>query len=165
MPTNTYTALATITLGGTDSEVVFASIPATYRDLVLVVGNMTATSANTFYVQLNGDTASNYSWVTAWGPGSGSGGSASLTNNGALVGGYTGVSTSTGQTTIIQLMDYSATNKHKTFLSRHNNSAGEVSMSAARWASNTAVNQVNLKILPSGSFNSGSTFSLYGIAG
>ena len=163
MPTNTYTALATLTLTGTDTEVVFASVPNSYRDLVLVVGNMTATAANTFYVQLNGDTASNYSWVTAWGTGSGTG-SATLTNNGALVGGYTGVSTSTGQTTIIQLMDYSATDKHKTVLSRHNNSAGEVSMTASRWANTAAVTQVNLKILPSGSFNSGSTFSLYGIA-
>lgn len=163
MPTNTYTALATITLGGTDSEISFASIPATYRDLIVVVGNMTATAANTFYVQLNGDTASNYSWVTTWGTGSGTG-SDSLTNNGAIVGGYTGLSTSTGQTTIIQLMDYSASNKHKVVLSRHNNSAGEVSMSVSRWANTAAVNQVNLKILPSGSFKSGSTFSLFGIA-
>jgi hypothetical protein len=155
--------LATITLTGTDSEIVFASIPATFKDLILVVGSMTSTAANTFYLQMNGDTSSNYSWVTAWGTGSGTG-SASLTNNGNLIGGYTGVSTSTGQTTIVQLMDYSATDKHKAVLARHNNSAGEVSMSTSRWANTAAVNQINLKILPSGSFNSGTTFSLYGVA-
>jgi hypothetical protein len=60
-------------------------------------------------------------------------------------------------------MDYSATDKHKTVLARHNNSAGEVSMSAGRWASNTAINSISLKVLPSGSFNSGATFSLYGV--
>jgi len=162
MPTNTYTALATITLTGTDSEIVFTSIPNSFRDLILVVGNMTSTAANTFYLQANGDTASNYSWVTAWGTGSVTG-SATLTNNGALIGAYTGLSTSTGQTTIVQLMDYSATDKHKTILARHNNSAGEVSMTASRWANTAAITSIALKILPSGSFNSGSTFSLYGV--
>jgi hypothetical protein len=124
---------------------------------------MTATAANTFYLQANSDGGSNYSWVTAWGVGSGSGGSATLTNNGALIGAYTGLSTSTAQTTVVQLMDYSATDKHKTILARHNNSAGEVSMSASRWASNTAINSISLKVLPSGSFQSGSTFSLFGV--
>jgi hypothetical protein len=162
MPTNTYTPLATITLGSTTSTVTFSSIPSTYRDLILVVGNMTATAANTFYLQANGDTASNYSWVAAWGDGSTTG-SASLTNTGALIGGYIGLSTSTRQTTLVQLMDYSASDKQKTILSRHNNSAGEVSMNAARWANNTAINSITLKILPSGSFNSGASFSLFGV--
>lgn len=162
MPTNTYTPLATITLGSTTSTVTFSSIPATYRDLVLVVANMSATAANTFYLQANGDTASNYSWEVTWGSGSTTGSDA-LTNNGALLGGYIGLSTSTGQTTLVQLMDYSATNKHKTFLSRHSNSAGEVAMSASRWANTTAINSITLKVLPSGSFNSGATFSLFGV--
>jgi hypothetical protein len=36
MPTSTYVALATTTLGATAASVTFSSIPATYRDLLLV---------------------------------------------------------------------------------------------------------------------------------
>jgi hypothetical protein len=162
MPTNTYTPLATVTLTGSDSEIVFASIPTGYRDLILIVGNMTSTAANTFYLQTNGDTASNYSWVAAWGTGSGTG-SASGTGTGILIGGYTGLSTSTGQTTLVQLMDYSSSDKHKTVLARHNNSASEVLMSSGRWANTGAITSISLKVLPSGSFQTGSTFSLYGV--
>ena len=36
MPTPTYTPLATVTLGTSAASVTFSSIPATYRDLILI---------------------------------------------------------------------------------------------------------------------------------
>jgi hypothetical protein len=59
-------------------------------------------------------------------------------------------------------MDYSATDKHKTVLIRHNYTNSIVSMAAGRWASTAAVHTVALT-KTSLSFASGSVISLYGI--
>lgn len=155
MPTNTYTPLATITLTGTDSEIVFASIPNTYRDLILIC-SATASSGQDISIKLNND-ASNYSRVYAYGPGSGSGASGADSSNGF------GVVRTAASNTVLQIMDYSATDKHKTILSRLNG-AGDygVAMIAGRWASTTAVNQVTAYVT-SGTFSVGSSFALYGV--
>ena len=60
-------------------------------------------------------------------------------------------------------MDYSATDKHKTMLSRGGSSSFGVGMNAGRWANTSAVTSV-LVIGQSGlDFAAGSTFYLYGI--
>jgi hypothetical protein len=164
MPTPTYTALANITLGSSASSVTFSSIPATYRDLVLVINGSNTANA-TLQSQFNGDTASNYTVVDAFGSGSSPSSSTSgantamnLTQNGAIGAGRVAF--------VVQFMDYSATDKHKTVLVRKNmdgSSFPGVGMVAGRWASTSALNSIRLA--PSGgSFTSGSTFSLYGIA-
>ncbi len=62
MPTATYIALANLTLTGTDAEVSFASIPATFRDLV-VITNVDGSTQTEMFVRLNGDTGNNYNTV------------------------------------------------------------------------------------------------------
>jgi hypothetical protein len=62
---------------------------------------------------------------------------------------------------IFQIMDYSATDKHKTTLGRVNRSNGIALAGASRWASNTAVSSL-VVTLSANSFSIGSTFSLYG---
>jgi hypothetical protein len=62
---------------------------------------------------------------------------------------------------VTQIMDYSATDKHKTVLDRWNRPSAFVFATAGRWADNTAVNTVRL--VPTGTFSVGSTFSLYGV--
>jgi hypothetical protein len=158
MPTPTYTSLATITLGSSASSVTFSSIPATYRDLVLVV-NGTLTDNTNIRVRFNGDTGSNYSFVYAGGTSSGPE-SAALTFAFALVGDF-----GTSQSTVIgQIMDYSATDKHKTVLGRGNRFSTEaVQMTANRWANTSAI--TSIVVFPGlGSMNTGTTLSLYGIA-
>jgi hypothetical protein len=60
-------------------------------------------------------------------------------------------------------MDYSATDKHKTILSRAN-VAGTFTMAlAGRWANTSAINQVSI-FRTGQTFSSGSVLSLYGIA-
>ena len=49
-PVSTYVALATTTLGATASSVTFSSIPATYRDLVLVTNAQTTTALGDYYI-------------------------------------------------------------------------------------------------------------------
>jgi hypothetical protein len=154
MPTPTYTPLATITLASTDSEIVFTSIPATYRDLVLVVGGK-ATSAGAFNVILNNDTG-NGSRVFALGNGSTTSSSTAATLAVLEMG-------SDETTGIVHIMDYSATDKHKTLLARGGSAGGVTIMMAGRWASTSAVNSIKLN-RGSSSFAVGTTLSLYAIA-
>jgi len=85
-----------------------------------------------------------------------------------FVSGYNyGVATS-GAFTIAQgsIMDYSATDKHKSTLIRsrssRDNGDTDTTAGAGRWANTNAVNQIKF-YLTSGSFAAGSTFSLYGV--
>jgi hypothetical protein len=72
MPTPTYKALATVTLGSSAATVTFGSIPAIYRDLVVVFnGGVVGTSNVNIFVAYNLDTTNaNYSAVQMSGTGS-----------------------------------------------------------------------------------------------
>lgn len=159
MPTNTYTALATVTLGGSDADITFASIPGTYRDLILVVEGTSNVSSNAF-LRFNGDTTTaNYSNVFANGNGSTT--SSSSNADGSYIGGIYGSNRSIN---FIQIMDYSATDKHKTRLSRMSVQGSEINMVASRWANTAAVTSMTFTLL-SNTMASGTTLSLYGIVG
>jgi hypothetical protein len=155
MPTPTYTALATVTIGTAVSSVTFSSIPATYRDLI-VVFNGTVSTANDYYLTLNGDT-SNYSMVRMLGTGSATSSMSASTRE-------VGVAYTTQGNIITQIMDYSATDKHKTTLSRSNYPDQNLLAYASRWASTAAVTSVGFTIQGGHNFQTGATFSLYAIA-
>ena len=158
MPTNTYTALATLTLTGTDTEISFASIPATYRDLVLVA-DATSDANSGLYLRFNGDTGSNYYTVGAYGNGS-----SAISFSQTLAFTNANFISSGRGTNIMQLMDYSATDKQKTMLARASYAGNQAQMAAARWASTSAITSVSLFMDGGRTFQIGSTFSLYGIA-
>jgi hypothetical protein len=150
-------ALANITLGSAAATVTFSSIPATYRDLRLVISGSGASASGLHYLQINADTASNYSSVRMYGDGA-STGSDTATSGGARIGNIYG----SDMNGIIDIFDYSATDKHKTMLSRNNIPTGLVIADVNRWASTAAVTSV--KVFPgAGSYNTGMTFSLFGI--
>jgi len=155
VPTPTYTALANITLGSSASSVTFSSIPATYRDLVLVVVG-TATADATWGLRFNGDTGSNYPYVEMNGDGA-----STTSTTSTLTFFRIGRTTGTQGTTIIQIMDYSATDKHKTGLSRTGPANEIVRAVASRWANTAAITSI---VTNNVTFASGTTLSLYGIA-
>lgn len=162
MPTSTFTALATITLTGTDTSVEFANIPtSTYKDLVaVIIGTSSSTQGGRMI--LNSDTGSNYSTVRMYGTGSGSGASDSF--GGTF--GYIGDMFSSSQTQIrIQLMDSGASDKHKTWLYRMDNAANYTMAGAGRYASNTAISNIKFELNNAASYSVGTTISLYGISG
>jgi hypothetical protein len=154
-----YIALATTTLGSAAANVTFSSIPATYKDLIVVYSGSNTTGLAGLRIRLNGDSTSIYSTVNMNGESSGATSSAQTETSANI-----GVS-STGQSnTIIQIMDYSATDKHKTILGRGNTlSTSFVRASAGRWANTNAVNTVQVSTYAY-DFNSGTTISLYGVA-
>ena len=165
MPTPTYTALATVTLASASSSVTFSSIPATYRDLVIIT-NQTMVSGSGYDTSLrfNADSGSNYSNIYALGTGSGSpiSGVQSLTFADC---GFMNSFVSNPFNRIINIMDYSATDKHKTLISRASNpgSGEQVSMYANRWANTAAITSVQVFSGSGNSYAIGSTFSLYGV--
>jgi hypothetical protein len=152
MPTLTYTPLATITLGSSASSVTFSSIPATYRDLILVALPLGDEAG----IRFNGDTGSNYTYVQMFGNGT-----SPFSDSGTLTSLYV---TGPSVPAIAQIMDYSATDKHKTALNRRNTaSLTFVAAMANRWANTAAVNTMTIIALAT-TFTAGSRFDLYGIA-
>jgi hypothetical protein len=151
----TYTLIDSVTLTSSAASVTFSSIPQSYGDLVLAIQSKSDAGNTTIRFELNGDTGSNYSFVSMLGV------------NGGLVISSAGPSATVGgdneieSLNVLQFMDYSATDKHKTILSRQNrtNTAGSY---AVRWANNSAVTQIKMA-KNSGLYASGSTLYLYGI--
>jgi hypothetical protein len=155
MPTPTYTPLATVTLGATAATVTFSSIPATMRDLIVVVNGKT--SANEFTgLRFNSDSGSNYTFVRMFsGP--------SSTSDTRTYGLLTTGDPTTETLSIAQIMDYSATDKHKTVLIRSNIPADNAAAHAVRWANTAAITTVAVEAI-STTWAVGTTFALYGIA-
>ncbi len=158
MPTNTYTALAAITLTSTNTEIIFAGIPDTYRDLI-IVANFAQTSSveEVIYLRFNGDSSNG---TMAGMRGNGSTG-ASYSGSSMFLSYAGGLSTSRGNATV-QIFDYAMTNKHKRSLVRCDITPLKSEAMSNRWASNAAVNSVSI-VCQSTPFAIGSTFSLYGV--
>lgn len=159
MPTPTYTPLANTTLGSSAASVTFSSISGSYRDLVFIATGTTSTITGVI-MRFNGDSGSNYSSVFMDGYGSGSPGALTAT------GGYADVAVfSTLQANaIMNIMDYSATDKHKNIIGRQNLTDWGTRAFASRWASTSAITSLTISIAGGPVFAAGSTFTLYGIA-
>jgi hypothetical protein len=161
MPTSTYFPLANITLGSSASSITFSSIPTSgYRDLILVGdGTLTGTSVGVG-LRYNSDSGTNYSSVLMAGNGTSASGAGNTNTNIADVAFFDNTSK---MNFITQIMDYSATDKHKTLLSRSNQGATLVIAYSARWANTAAITSVEVLALTN-AFASGTTLALYGIA-
>jgi hypothetical protein len=153
MPTATYIALATTTLTTTTSSVTFSSIPATYRDLVLIAAGSVDTDRGA-NIQFNNDTGTNYSIVFMFGQGTSA--------NSEQYTGQTSIGFGAFQPNginIHHIMDYSATDKHKTVLGRRDTNTYTLA-GAGRWASTSAITSIKFN---STNMQSGTVLTLYGI--
>ena len=158
MATPTYIALATTTLSSAASSVTFSSIPATYRDLVLVMDGQITDDDRFIVLQFNGDTGSNYSTIFVANTSSGTRSNVVATDIMYGLGRFT---------SITNIMDYSATDKHKTLTTRSGIPA-LVLMYAGRWANTNAINSLKISttttgFAPASSLAAGTTISLFGI--
>ena len=159
MPTPTYTLIDSTTLASSASSVTFSSITQDYRDLILVV-EVSNVGGNTFAnLQFNNDTGTNYSYVQGSGTGS-------ATNSTSATGQTStdGIGLAlTGESGLwkYQIMDYSATDKHKSLVARFDSVGYRTVIYAARWANTSAITEID--ILSFGTYPIGSTFYLFGI--
>ena len=163
MATPTYVPLATITLASTDSEIVFSSIPATYRDLIVVFqGGNTGSIANLLQ-KFNSDTNNaNYSVVQMSGTGSTTSSTTPTAGSSFTTTFYGYLEQNLNANVIIQIMDYSATDKHKAFLSRASSASNGVTAIAGRWANTTAINSISYSASVA-DLRIGTTISLFGV--
>jgi microcompartment protein CcmK/EutM len=158
MPTPTYTPLATVTLGSSASSVTFANIGSGYRDLILVANGKFSSSNSLIRIRVgNGTvyTGSNYPTLYA--------------NSGPASVAYTGTAMDGGRWDNVEglytahLMDYSATDKHKTVLVRNGSASfSSTQMNAHRWTSTSVINIIQV-LSTDNTFASGTTFNLFGV--
>lgn len=159
---STYTPIATTTFGSAASSYTFSSIPSTYTDLQIVIYVPTNSINNDLYMQVNSDTATNYSATWLSGNGTAASSSRNTSTNGARITALSSPQTTTPNTSIVQLMNYSNATTYKTFMNRGSNSATGIDAFICLWRSTSAINTI--KIYPaSGNMAIGTTMTLYGI--
>ena len=159
----TYTLIDSVTLASSASSVTFSSIDQSYRDLVLVCGNVNASSANqNFVFYLNGDYYPSTAYSEVFMEGNGS-----VTDSDSAAGGYfirfttstNRLQTDSNAILAIQLFDYTQTDKHKTALVNRSDSYATMRL-AGRWANTSAITSITVD----GNVAAGATYHLYGIS-
>jgi hypothetical protein len=167
MPTNTYVALDTQTLGTAAASVTFSSIPSGYTDLVLVITAQASASSN-LQMRFNGSSAAYYSNTGMRGYSTSTADSFRQTNLSSMT--LTTVEDIGNPNTniIIQIPNYSNTTTFKTALVRANQATAGTEAIVGLWRGTTGSDTpaiTSITLLPgSGNLNVGSTFTIYGIA-
>jgi hypothetical protein len=174
---NTYTPIATTTLGSNTASYTFSSIPATYTDLVIVMNYSGALSAGTAgnmsaYLRMNSDTASNYSQTLIYGFGTTANSGRESNQTIYFINDYGYIASTSGifGNSVIHIMNYANTAYYKTILERTSNidnaqgSAFGVVSGVGQWRSTAAVTSITLLMPGTNVYRTGSTFTLYGIA-
>lgn len=166
-----YESIATVTVGaGGSSTISFSSIPSTYTHLQLrgiAKDNRAAANPSVLYMQLNGDTGSNYSQHYLVGDGSGvyaGGGSYTQIAVGDYVTGAAANAANFGSG-VVDILDYSSTNKYKTVRSIGGiefNGSGTVGLNSGSWRNTAAITSITLFSF-GGTFVQYSSYALYGI--
>ena len=177
---NSYESISTVTVGaGGVSSITFSSIPATYTHLQIrgfVQTNRGTYGIDSLAIQLNADTgATNYAYHLAWGDGSaanasGLGDTGQLFNLSGSIGTVTGSSYSG---LIIDLLDYSNTNKYKTARAASGvdingtiaGLGGRVGIYSGLWKNTNAISSVSFAPSTGTLFTQYTQFALYGIKG
>ena len=167
-----FESIATTSVGaGGVSSVSFSSIPATYKHLQIrgiARSSRASFASDPLLIQVNSDTASNYSWHYLVGDGSSASSNAGATQSSMtnyLIANNT-VSNVFGAF-VIDVLDYSNTTKNKTFRSLmgvDNNGAGWVALNSGNWRSTSTITSIDLTA-QNGNLMQYSHFALYGVKG
>jgi len=155
----TYEPIAAQTLGSAAASVTFGSIPQTYTDLVLIASTQTSNNVDVF-MRFNSDTANNYSLTNMVGNGT-SASSNRLTSRSDIIIMSGNPSTSIS-TYIVNIFNYTNATTFKTSLIRSNLNDRVAAIVGLWRATPAAITTINIRV-DTGNFNTGSSFTLYGI--
>jgi hypothetical protein len=172
---NSYESISTITVGsGGASAVTFTSIPQTYKHLQVrsIARASAAGTYNTYFQVGNGtiDTSNNYSFHLIAGAGGTptAYGQSSSGNNLILLNGISNNSNADVYGTgVVDILDYTNTNKNKTIRNHggnDGNGVGAVGLYSGAWYSTSAITTITF-FTGGTNLAEDSTFALYGIKG
>ena len=167
-----YDSISTLTVGaGGTAYVEFTAIPQTYSHLEIrgIARTTFSATQSALGLQMNGDTAGNYSihgMYTDGGTGIGAYGLANYAfGPSSVIAGNTATANSFG-ILICTILDYKETTKFKTGLvlsSANSGSSGQTRFSSGVWRSTSAISSIKIYDPNGGNLQQYSTFSLYGI--
>lgn len=168
---NTYTLIASNVLSTSAASVTFSAIPNTYTDLVLKCSVRNDTTTNQFFLELNGNTSTQYSMTGLAGYSTSTDSwMFSTTSNpqNYFARLYTSRSSDTANTfgsTEVYIPNYNgSTNKPLSIVSNQESNSDTlvwVSATAGLYVNTTAI--TSLKCIAPTNFVSGSSFFLYGL--
>jgi hypothetical protein len=167
LPTSGFVSLATTTVGsGGASSITFSAIPNIYTHLQIrsIQKESSGSGTPSSGMQFNGDTGSNYSYHALYGTGAGSGGGAAIASTTQAYIGNSSTTANIFANNIVDILDYSNTNKYKTLRSLSGvdyNGSGFVALTSSLWSNTATINSIT--ILPYISFAQYSIFALYGV--
>lgn len=171
-----YYSIQTITVdSGGASSITFSSIPSTYTHLqirALVRTDRATYSNDGINITFNSDTGANYSYHELTGDGGNASANYATSANYIFLQGLAGSASSNvfGET-VIDILDYTNTNKNTTVrgLSGFDNNSGAgnqngyISQGSGAWYSTPAVTSITIDQRSGSNFQQYSTFELYGI--
>ena len=173
---SSYSSIATVSVGsGGAASVEFTSIASTWTHLQIRYLAQTTTSgtgSDNLWISFNSDTTyTNYRRHYLYGDGSSvsAGTGQSSSTYGALGFASRAGSTSIMGAGVVDILDYTSTNKHKTIRSlsgKDSNGAGEIVFYSSLWFPSTIAAITSIKIQSeSNNLSNYSHFALYGIKG
>ena len=167
MATSTYTPIFTNTLSSSQTNVTWSSIPQTYTDLKIVFSGTVTTQADSPNMYFNGDTGTNYSWQILYALSSGGNAVAARASNVAGTSNWIGAngwSNSLPNVSTVDIMNYtSSANKSYIANTYTPQAALALEHTIGLYRSSSPITTIRLGIQASGTYNSGTTFTLYGI--
>ena len=155
-------ALASTTLTSATSSVTFSNIPQTYTHLQLRISAKFVSNSEVD-LQFNGDTGNYYYSHFINGNGSTTGSANTVPYTQAYIG-WSLASASVFPTMIVDILDYTNTNKYKTvrnFYGNDYNTGGSIMFLSNHWRSTAAINTI--KFFGGVNIEANSVISLYGI--
>lgn len=171
-PASSYESIATTTVGaGGASSVTFSSIPSTYTHLQIrgIARETSGTEVENIKVNFNSDTTANYSFHLLYGTGGAAFGYGASSTSYMLLGSVipTTASANIFGPSVIDILDYTNTNKYKTVKALgggdiNSTSSAQIALYSGNWRSTSAITSVSIAA-QTGNFAQYSSFALYGI--
>lgn len=172
---NSFESIQTVTISGSSTYyVTFDSIPSTFKHLqIRGIGRSTTSGDYAAYLRFNSDSGNNYARHALEGNGSSAVANSTINTDGAHAGRVTTSSANASMygAAIIDIFDYTNTNKHKVLrvfsgIDTNGTVAGasgtDLIVASGLWRSTSAITKIEM-FAGAANWAAGSTFVLYGI--
>jgi hypothetical protein len=174
--TNSYESIQTVNVTSNTATISFTSIPGTFKHLqirFIARDNRATTGFDNMMMKFNGGASATYSWHRLAGSGTAAAAAASP-SSGDIALSEAAISRGNNASGIfapgiIDILDYTNTNKYKTIKALHGgdaNGSGSIVLTSGLWYGSTnAITSIDFTAEGGNSFVSGTQLALYGIKG